>query len=562
MGCFGGGGSSNKEGQAANELQREQMEKQHEYETKVYDFNWEGSKADPKGQMWKNFNHQVEGLEIAKANNKASRDYQQETQQQQYDYGVEQQDYQHFQQERIFRKSEDQYGQQRAFNEAEMQAALDREKDVLDEQFIESAFQNQSLIQDLYENVGGAGYDKAAQMLGLKGAEGELEFQKTQQLVKLKQDVEGARFQQAGKQLSLVDASGQTDYKKANIAQDLAEKEAINKFKKVELTLSQGAAKTRADFENDLIRREISDSKAKAAYDTTNANVKALQQLGTAATLQSGRSQGKAVQMVLAELGRQQAWTVESMIRGESTARARMKNNRVTALNTQAQAGIKKAQVDYDTLSNIERADRDTKEAERDLSITGSQGKLDLDEIRKQVMDASESTDISVKEVNRNLKQKQSDTGLAVKKIDWETANVGSRFKHNQDVLRASLDSAVKASQSAKGDIVRSKYQADLQADARRMLEPERQPDMPEPLDIPETKYQDPLDPAAPPKPIKGAMARDVKSGGGFANIASSVVGGAVAGTSIFAAQGGFAAGASVNPALAIAVGLGTMLFG
>lgn len=557
---FGGGGG-NKAGDEANRLQREQVEKQYEYEKKVYDFNWEGSKANPVGQNWKNFNHQVEGLEIKKQNDKLARDYKQATNQQQYDYGVEQQDYQHEQNLRIYRKSEDQYGQQRAFNELEMQQALDREKEILNEQFIESAFQNQSLIQDLYEDVGGAGYDKAAQLLGLKDARGELNYQKDQQLTRLKQTAEGARFDQAGKQLELVDASGSTDYRKASITQELLDKEAANKFKKLDLTLSQTAAMKRADFENNLIMREISDSKAKAAFDTTNANIKSLQQLGTAATTQAGRSQGKAVQMVLAELGRQQAWTVESMVRGESNARIRMAQNRFNALNTAASAGIKKAQIDYDTLSNIQRAERDLDEADRDLRITGAQGKIDLDEIRKNVMDAAESTDIDVKEINRNLQQKQAESGVALKKIDWEVANVGSRFKHNQNVLRATLDSAVKASVDAKKGIVRDKYQADLAAEAIRMLEPERQTPLPKPLSIPETVYQDPLDPAKPPAPIKGALARDVSTSRGTV---AKVAGAAIAGLGTYASLGGFSGGAAVAgaPWIAGAMALGTLFFG
>ena len=45
--------SKNAAGDESNRLQREQMEKQYEYETKVYDFNWEGSVSDPKGALWR-----------------------------------------------------------------------------------------------------------------------------------------------------------------------------------------------------------------------------------------------------------------------------------------------------------------------------------------------------------------------------------------------------------------------------------------------------------------------------------------------------------------------------
>ena len=169
---------------------------------------------------------------------------------QNWQLGVDQQDYQHDQAMRQFRKSEQIAGQQLTYNEAELQAALAREKNVLNEQFIESAFKNQSLIQDLYEDTGGAGYDKAAALLGLEGTQGELQHQKTKQLNNLNQAIGDAQFDTAGKRIQLLDKQGQADYNKANIVQELAGKEAQNKFKKLELDLQERSAKTRADYEN------------------------------------------------------------------------------------------------------------------------------------------------------------------------------------------------------------------------------------------------------------------------------------------------------------------------
>ena len=559
---------SNPAGDESNRLQREQVEKAYEYDTKVYNFNWEGSADDPKGAQWKKYNHGVENLQIQKENAKTQRDFSNASQKQNWELGVAQQDYQHDQSSRQYRKSEQIAGQQLTYNEAELKAALSREKDVLNEQFIESAFKNQSLIQDLYEDVGGAGYEKAAALLGLEDTQGQLNHQRTQQLTQLDQAVGDAQFSEAGKKIQLIDKQGKADYNKANVVQTLAAKEAQNKFKKLELNIQSGAAKTRADFENDLIRREISDNKFKSAKVLTDARIKGMQQLGQAALTQSGRSQGKAVQMVLAELGRQQAYTVESMVRGEDAARARMKNNRVEAINTQTDIEIKKASVDYDTLSNIGQADRDIDEAERDLKITNQQGQLDLDEIRKKVSDTAETTRIDTKEISRNLRHAQKSTGTELSKIDWSVANTQSRFKHNQDVLRASLDSAVKASTANRRDIALSKVQADMTAEARRMLEPEKPPQIPQPLTIPETKWQDPLEPSKPPAPIKGAMARDVGGGQSIlspgniigAGMAGLAAGGAVASGSL--AGIGIAGGVGLATPIGIAVGLGSLFFG
>ena len=566
--------SKNAAGDESNRLQREQMEKQYEYETKVYDFNWEGSVNDPKGAQWRKYNHAVENLAIQKNNAKRQRAYSNDSAMQNWELGVAQQDYQHDQSMRQYRKSEQIAGSQLTYNEAELQYALAREKNVLNEQFIESAFKNQSLIQDLYEDTGGAGYDKAAALLGLEDTQGQLQHQRTQQLTNLNQAIGDAQFSTAGKRIELIDKQGKADYNKANVVQAAAAKEAQNKFKKLELDIQSGAAKTRADYENDLIRREISDNKFKAARGLTQERIKAMQQLGQASLTQAGRSQGKAVQMVLAEIGRQQAYTVESMIRGEDLARARMKQNRVEAINTQTDIEIKKASVDYDTLYNIGQADRDIDEANRDLSINNQQGKLDLEAIRKKIMDTAETTRIDTKEISRNLRQAQKATGTDLSKIDWGLTNTQSRFKHNQDVLRASIDSAVKASNMNRRDIALAKVQADMTANARRMLEPEKLPTIPKPITIPETQWQDPLAPRKPPAPIKGALARDVSGGQSIlspGNIIGAAATGLAAGGAVAAgALGGTAAagGAAATGMAAFAgpigaaVGLGMLLFG
>ena len=560
MGGGGGGG-----GDAADEqvrLQREQAERTFEYNNKLYEYEWHGDADDPEGRKWKTYRHGLEDLRIQKENNEESRQYQMETQRQQYDLGVGQKIWQEGQEERLYQKSDRRHAQSLEINELEMQHKLEREQQVLNEKFIETAFDNQSLIQDLYEGVGGAGYDQAAQLLGLQGSEGELMYQKQQSLLNLKHEVEGARFDTAGKQIELIDASGKTDYTKVDLANQGVQRYQQNELKKLETGITAKGAKTRADYENQILRREIAESKAKSAYDMTSANVKALQNLGTAATTQSGRSQGKAVQMVLAELGRQQAYTVESMVRGDEIAKLRMKQNRIEALDTAAKAKIQTAQIDLDSISTLSKVRRDILEADRGLSITGQKGKLDLSEIRKEVLDLGEETQYSVEETERNLNQRYEETGLDLSKIDWDVDNLGSRFRTNQAVLRATLDSAVETSAAHRRDIVRDRLKADFASDALRMLDPKLspRPDIPEPLDIPELRYVDPLAPEAPPRPIMGAMARDVQSSGGSigtAQVVSATAAGLTAGQLMATT---FASSGWALP-VGVAVGLGTLLF-
>jgi hypothetical protein len=93
------------------------------------------------------------------------------------------------------------------------------------------------------------------------------------------------------------------------------------------------------------------------------------------------------------------------------------------------------------------------------------------------------------------------------------------------------------------------------------MLKPTRGPTAPKPIELPETKWQDPLMPSKPPEPIKGAKAQT-----GITDALSSVVGGAAAGIGVATAlaapsAAGLGLAAAAGP-IGLAVGIGTALFG
>ncbi len=561
MGCFGGGGGGGGDSQSARDsvnLQREQVQKQYEYDLKNYEFNW-GSDTN-RGEQYRQLAHTRDGLRIKRENDELNKTYQEETSTRNWEHSVSIQDYEFLQGLRGYAKSEEQAQQQFGMNTVAAQAAINRETEVLNEQFIESAFQNQGLIQDLYETVGGKGYDKAAQQLGLKNTQGQLDYNKLNQLQNLQQRTEASKFDTAGTQLSLVDKKGKTQYNKAGMVQDLMANEAQRKLQKLEVGLDAKSAKTRADYENDIIRRNLSDQYAKAAFDTTERNVEALQRLGAASAVQSGRSQGKAVQMVLAAIGRQNAYTVETLIRGTETADANARQNRIQALNTRAKAQLASTKIDFATLDQVAKTKLGVEEADRDLKISGSKTELDLDKIKQQIMHATESADLEVKEIDRKIDRATTEAGFNMKKIDWDVENVGSRFKTNQHILKAQIDSAVKSAVFNKQDIARKKLQADLEVEARRLLRPNEPPRIPPPLKLPDLEWQDPLTPNRPPEPIKGALARMPSGGGGggFVDAASSVLGAVSTGFGI-ASIG--ALGALATP-LGVVAGIGSLLFG
>ncbi len=554
---FGGKSSSSKQ----IDHQNDQIKKRFEYDKKNYEYNWgidentgqQLTNADgtKKGVQWKNYYTAKEGLDLKKQADQEQKAYQEETAQQNWQMGKSQQQYQWDQQDAVYQKNKDQYQDTLLFNQVEYNDAIEREEAVLNEQFISAAFENQGLIADLYESTGTKGFDKVSQQLGLLKQEDLIESQKQKQLTNLKQSTAGAKFAQAGTKIGMLDQAGRTQFQQAGLVQDLFVKESANRFKKSTLLMDVDTQDRIAQHQNDLIRRENKATYAKAAHESTERNLQALKSQGQAALTQSGRSQGKAVQMVLAELGRQNAYIAETLIRGSGAAEARMKNNLANVATFEQKSKLNLQQIAEESGQNIEKTLLNLQETERNLKIGNAKGELSLDQIRKQVFDNIENTTLDVKTLENNLRHTQSETGLNLKKIDWDVDNLGSRFKTNQDILKANLDSAVEASARSRKDIARDLKQANLEAEARRMLDPSAGRDALDldkfkPIDLPTPKYQDPQEPSLPPAPIEGAMMDTSIGAAGFAGAALTGVTAGL-GVAAMAKPLGMAAGA-LNP--------------
>ena len=549
----GGGGGGSKD---AIKHQNEQIKKKFEYDKKNYEYQWGIDEVtgdqlytpdgDKKGVQWKNYYTAVEGLDLKKQADQEQKEYQEETAQQNWEMGKSQQQYQWDQQDAVYNKNQEQYEDTLLFNRVEYNDAIEREEAVLNEQFISSAFENQGLIADLYESTGTKGFDQVSQKLGLLKQEDLIESQKQKQLLNLKQSTAGAEFAQAGTKIGMLDQAGKTQFQQAGLVQDLFAKESDRRFKKASLLMDVDTQDRIAQHQNDLIRRENKATYAKAAHESTERNLQALKAQGQAALTQSGRSQGKAVQMVLAELGRQQAYIAETLIRGSGAAEARMKNNLANVATFEQKSKLNLQQIAEESGQNLEKTLLNLQETERNLKIGNAKGELNLDQIRKQVFDNIENTTLDVKTLENNLRHAQSETGLNLKKIDWDIDNLGSRFKTNQDILKANLDSAVEASAMSRKDIARDLQQANLEAEARRMLDPaagRAALDLEnfKPIDLPTPKYQDPQEPPLPPAPIEGAM---MDTSIGAAGFAGAALGGVTAG--LGAAAGAAAIGGSI----------------
>ena len=92
----------------------------------------------------------------------------------------------------------------------------------------------------------------------------------------------------------------------------------------------------------------------------------------------------------------------------------------------------------------------------------------------------------------------QENKNLAIRQAD-QTKNF------NREILGKQLESLGLRTIANREKILNDRYQADLEAFSKRMLEPTLAPDLPVPYQLPRTIYQDPRRPVKPPKPIKGA---------------------------------------------------------
>lgn len=130
-----------------------------------------------------------------------------------------------------------------------------------------------------------------------------------------------------------------------------------------------------------------------------------------------------------------------------------------------------------------------------------------------QIVDSITRSDAKYSLERRGMAQKltqslQSSNTEKKKLAENRTLAVGQAKQtanFNRDVLSKQLESAGMRTVTNREKILQDRYQADMDAFAKRMIEPTLSPDLPVPYQLPRTIFQDPIKPKKPPKPIKGA---------------------------------------------------------
>lgn len=108
--------------------------------------------------------------------------------------------------------------------------------------------------------------------------------------------------------------------------------------------------------------------------------------------------------------------------------------------------------------------------------------------------------------------------GVSGRSARKQVATVLAGYGRNQAILEESVLSAQKDSMMAMRQIEMDRYQADLNAESRRMLKPMLAPAPMAPLAMPRPNLMDPMRPKRGPRPIKGVNTVQGASGFSVAN--------------------------------------------
>jgi hypothetical protein len=135
-------------GMASDAAANAAMERQHEYNMKVWNYNWRESRRD--------YRHAKRGVNIARRNEAAERGWRDTTALNDWNHSMAIRDYEYNMQMRAYNKSEQTYKQQLNFNNMAASVAMESENRFLDEQFIDAAFKNQDLVVQQLQEEGQA----------------------------------------------------------------------------------------------------------------------------------------------------------------------------------------------------------------------------------------------------------------------------------------------------------------------------------------------------------------------------------------------------------------------
>lgn len=143
-------------------------------------------------------------------------------------------------------------------------------------------------------------------------------------------------------------------------------------------------------------------------------------------------------------------------------------------------------------------------------------------QITQNMADAGRQFQIQARSIDHTMISAINAADLQMAKQDNDIDYKRQEYNQSLRELQSSMDSAQAAFSSSMMKINRDQQAADLQAHYNRMLEPSMGPEIPKPIELPQSVFLDPLPPVRGPKPKKYAP-QTQSSWTTFANAATGV---------------------------------------
>ncbi len=461
--------------------------------------------------------------------------------------------------------------EKRKLGEKTLQAAFDHQA-IIHDLFVSTGtadFEKAALTLGLDKQISTAGYQESKQLNNLNlqlddltsaqsraktqflGQKASSELTKDGIELKAAMDIGDYEFQKQNSRINFEDALNENVYETSEQNQKIKAKERENKLAYQGLGLDVLESEEEKKFAQKRANAELDKISAKYAYEQQDKAIQALQAQGKARLGQAGASTGAAVVGILASLGRQATAINDSLMRETDSTNLLAAQAESTAEMKRLEAEQKGKALDEALFSTVEKASNKLFKANSELGIAGQERDYQIGRLDQKITDVADMADQNIKQertkidnlndLTRNeiemlatkgenlkagvdiennqvanvLQHHRDEAKQKEEKIDWDVLRDKDKFKHNQDVIAAMLDKAAEETQNMIKGLTVDKGEADMLAQAGMLSEPVRGPAAPQPLEIPYTKYEDPMNPkevGKPPKPIKGLKA----TGAGF----------------------------------------------
>ena len=499
--------------------ERDAATAQNKQDWATYEFN--SRQADRQYDFLRDTN------QINKENNENELKYREATARKDWQYSMAMRDFEYNNQVKAYKKNEDTYNAQLNFNDIALGNAIKQETLNLTEKRLENAFQTGDLDYQLRSDLDSA-------IIGRKSIDNSVTDQKNQYFNQINELYFGKENTKASTAFDLAKVSmgvNQEEARSRNLLSSLlgemgsagATRDLSLKSNNLEIALSKATGNSQ--LEKSAI--DLTMQQAKSVFETEDQELAALQATGKMrASGLKGVSAQKAAQSITATAGRSKSRISDTFNRARDASAVDRKQiiDQMTAAIAKGQ--LNKGIIETDYSDKARAVEKTLADNAVNLTIIQAYGNLDQGRLRDNLMRSDLEYTLksanALSNANNNLEALSIKSNELALKIDRDRMT----YSQNKEKLGASLLSANLRSQANGEKIAQDKLQADMNAWANRMLEPERSPDLPAPMMLPRTKYQDPLKPERGPGPIKnsagsGSVATAV--GSTIGNLASSV---------------------------------------